>query len=68
MSEKSVFKSLWFSVVMSILSVLMLAEYTRFVLTTDDSLRRIIVLGLWAVIAIGWIITLVVRLKARKRQ
>ena len=51
---------------MSIISVLMLAEYTRLVLTTDQSTRRIVCLGVWFLMATGWLITLVVRLKARR--
>jgi hypothetical protein len=69
MSEKkSAFHSLWFSIVMVIVSLLMLADYTRLVLTTDDSVRRIVVLIIWGVIALGWIITLVVRLGSGKSE
>lgn len=69
MSEKkSYFHSLWLSIVMVIVSLLMLADYTRLVLTTDDSIRRIVVLVLWCVIAFGWIITFIIRLRSRKSQ
>ncbi len=69
MSEKkSAFHSLWFSIVMVIVSLLMLADYTRLVLTTDDSVRRIVVLIIWGVIALGWIITLIIRLGGRKNE
>ena len=61
----SIFKSLWFGFVMSIFSLLMFADYTRLVLTTDDSMRRKVVLLIWFIIAIGWIITFIVRLKSR---
>ena len=69
MSEKkSYFHSLWFSVVMAIASLLMLADYTRLVMTTDDSMRRIVVMIIWAVIALGWIVTVIVRLRSRRSQ
>ena len=58
-------KSLWFSVLMSVVSLGMLADYTRLVLTTDDSLRRIVVLCVWGVIAIVWIAVAAVRLQRR---
>jgi tellurite resistance protein TehA-like permease len=68
-SEKSgLFHSFWFSVVMGIVSLGMLAEYTRLVLTTDDSTRRIIVLCIWLVIAICWIVMFFKRLKTRKAK
>jgi hypothetical protein len=69
MSEKKpAVKSFWFSLLMSILSLGMLAEYTRLVLTTDDSLRRKVVLVIWLVLAISWIVTSVVRFRGRGAQ
>ncbi len=64
--KKSYFYSLWFSVVMVVVSLVMLADYTHLVLTTDDSTRRIVVLVLWAIIALGWLITALVRWRAKK--
>ena len=66
--KKSYFHSLWFSFVMVIVSLVMLADYTRLVLTTDDSIRRIVVLIIWAIIALGWIITFIIRMRSRKSQ
>lgn len=69
MSEKkSYFHTVWFSIVMVIVSLLMLADYTRLVLTTDDSMRRIIVLIIWCIIALGWIITSIIRLRSRRSE
>lgn len=64
--SESVVKSLWYSVVMSFVSLGMFAEYTRLVLTTDDSLRRMIVLAVWGVIAIAWIAVAAVRIRKRR--
>jgi len=36
------------------LALVMVAEYTRLVLTTDDSLRKIIALTIWVVLLILW--------------
>ena len=65
--KKSPFKSFWYTLVMSIVSILMFAEYTRLVLTTDDSPRRVVVLFVWLVIAIFWITMFFLRLKERRR-
>ena len=67
-NKKSFFYSLWFSAVMTIVSLIIFADYTWLVVTTDDSTRRIIVLCIWGIIALGWIITFIVRLLARKRS
>jgi len=61
------FKSFWHTVVMSIVSIAMFVEYTRLVLTTDDSPRRVVVLFVWLVIAIFWVTMFVLRLKERRR-
>lgn len=66
--SKSYFQSLWFSIVMVIVSLLMLAEYTRLVITTDDSTRRVLVLVIWAIIALGWIITTIIRIRAGRGE
>ena len=66
MSQREpVVKTLWFSVVMSVVSLVMFGEYARLVLTTDDSLRRIVVLCVWAVIAVAWIAVAAVRVRRR---
>ena len=64
--KKSMFYSLWFSAIMTIVSFIMFAEYTRLVLTTDDSIRRIVVLCIWGIIAVTWTITFIVRLRNRR--
>ena len=67
MSEKQpTVKALWFSILMSIVSLGMFVEYTRLVLTTDDSPRKIVALVVWRVMAIAWIATSVVRLRVRR--
>lgn len=66
--RRSPFKSFWWTLVMSIVSILMFAEYTRLVLTTDDSPRRVVVLFVWLVIAIIWTTMFLRRLKERRRK
>ena len=66
--RKSPFKSFWYTLIMSIVSAVMLAEYTRLVLTTDDSPRRLVVLFVWLVIAAFWITMFARRLNERRRS
>ncbi len=66
--KKSYFHTVWFSAVMVVASLLMFAEYTRLIMTGDSSTRRIVVLVLWGVIAAGWIVTLVFRWRAGRKD
>lgn len=66
--KESPFKSLRYTLVMSIISLVMLAEYTRLVVVTDQTPRRVVVLFLWLVIAVVWVTMFLVRLKERKRS
>jgi hypothetical protein len=67
-AKKSIFTSVWFHVAASVVALVMVAEYARLVLGGDDSTRRLVVLGLWIVIALGWIAMTVVRIRRRRRE
>lgn len=56
MADKPSAKSLWFSVLISVLSLGMLVEYTRQVLTIEHSPRKITALVAWLVLAVGSIL------------
>lgn len=67
-ARKSIFTSVWFCVGASVVALLMVAEYARLVLGGDDSTRRLVVLALWVVIALGWIAMTVVRILRRRKE
>jgi len=66
--KEILFHSIWFSIAMVIVSLIMLDDYTRLVLATDDSTRKIIVLIIWGIIVLGWAMTSIMRLRSRKTQ
>jgi hypothetical protein len=60
MSNNSRFKyPLWFRWAAVVVSLGMFADYLRLVLTTDNSLGRLIVLAVWCVICFHWISALI---------
>ena len=63
--KRSVVRSLWFSILMSVVSLGMFAEYARLVLTSDDSPRKIFAMGVWLLMAVAWVAMAVVRHRNR---
>jgi ABC-type transport system involved in cytochrome bd biosynthesis fused ATPase/permease subunit len=66
--RKSVFTSFWFSLVLGILAILMLADYATAVWNGDRSPRKIVVLIAWVYLTFFFVRTFLARLRERRES
>lgn len=60
------YDSAWSWWLSAALALVMVAEYTRLILTTDDSPRTVIVLAIWVLLLILWSGRAIYRTRANK--